>query len=650
MILAQKSSGRRVSLLLAMLLGGASAATGAALASAPERTGTVMRGMMTGGIWLELADNDQGQFELAILDGLPGGSPRPRFVTLTAQGEGADCALVNRQAGVRLSPCTPGGDAVNVTMGAAVGDVAFRDVSWAGSFAWGGAAASVADARARCLMPGLGKIPGLSGTPLGSVVNQVQGAVRQLPESTSDLAASIAELRAARLAAYADLALNPAEARANDALEAAIAGRGADGQPISLSEAARMRQDFERSVNNSPRRTQARQKLLTIDRQLAEIYDPVDGVRQTLLRGQIRDELVPALQEALIQTLASGQPADIADLLALESAAADIDGCAAAVNQRGMMKAREVVQASLTYRIDEVAGLLTSAVSAAADSTSARQALGVFETNPAIMRALTNAGKMGAITAARGRIAKMAADEERARLAGIRAAAAQAAADNIPPTSMAGNFSSDRVARSIVYIENPNANAAGSGFVVAPGVVLTNAHVVAGSRGEVVLVPDGTDPRKPANRYRGRVDRVYEIEDVAIVRFERMPGRVLAIAGSEPQRGSEIRAVGYPGTSDFHITDQNAIASFSRGVVTRIARGVTSFSRGRGETRIVQYDALTAPGSSGGPILDNCHRIVAIHAQGVPNSDLKEGISSTVLPELLRLAGVTPSISNGRCN
>ena len=616
----------------------------------PERTGSVQRGMMTGGIWLELADNEQGQVELAILDGLPGGAPQTRFVSLAAEGDGAACALVNAQAGVRLTPCRTSGGAARVTLGGATGDVVFQDIGWNGSFAWGGAAASVADARARCLMPGLGRIESLSGTQLGSALASMKASVTQLPESSSDLAASIAELRAERLSAYADLALTPPEERAATELDAAIAGRTPDGRKVSLSDAARMRQEFERTVGQTPRRVQARQRLVTIDRQLAEIYDPVDGVRQTLLRSQIRDQLVPAVQEGLVQLLADRQPGAIADLLSLESAAADIDGCAAAVNLRGSLRAREFVQSALSFRIDEVAGLLASAVASATDSASARQALAVFETNPAIMRALTSGGKGSAITAAKSRIAKLAADEERARLAGVRAAAAAAAADLIPPTTKGGRFSSSRVARSIVFIFNPRGGSAGSGFVVAPGVVLTNAHVVEGSGGEVILVPDGEDPRIPANQYRGSVGTVYNIEDVAIVRFSAMPARVLAIAGAEPERGTEIWAVGYPGVADTNITDRDVIASFSRGVVTRVAEGTTAQSEGRGVTRILQHDALTAPGSSGGPILDNCHRIVAIHAQGVGGSSLKEGIVSTVLPNLLQRAGVKPTVSAGRCN
>ncbi|MBU7579461.1 MAG: trypsin-like peptidase domain-containing protein [Porphyrobacter sp.] len=617
---------------------------------APERTGTVQRGMMTGGIWLELANNEQGQVELAVLDGLPGGAPQTRFVALAQEGEGTACALVNAQAGVRVTPCQPYGGAASVTLGGATGDVVFQDVGWQGSFAWGGAAASVADARARCLMPGISRIESLSGTQLGTAIASMKSAVSQLPESSSDLAAAITDLRAERLAAYAALALTPAEQRASQELEAAILGRTTDGRAVSLSQAATMRQDFERTVGQTPQRKQARQKLLTIDRQLAEIYDPIDGMRQTMLRAQIRDQLVPAVQEGLIQLLADRQPGSIVDLLSLESAAADIDSCAAAVNLRGTLKARELVQSALGFRVDEVAGLLTSVVNAAPDSTSARQALAVFETNPAIMRVLSNGGKTGAITTAKSRIAKLAADEERARLAGVRAAAAAAAADAVAPTTSGGRFSSTRVDRSIVYVGNRRRQTRGSGFIVAPGIVVTNVHVV-GDSPTVYLTPDGKDPYKAGASYEGTVIARYPTHDIAIVRVPNLPGRIVAIAGKEPNRGSEVWAVGYPGAADrAGAAEEEVVASFTRGVVSRIVDGYTTTSQGPEKTRLIQTDAQFSKGNSGGPLFDTCHRVVGINSQGSLEAPIQFSVGTVVLAELLRKEGIKPTVSTAGCN
>lgn len=614
-----------------------------------ERTGSVQRGMMTGGIWLELADNEQGQVELAILDGLPGGTPQTRFVSLVAQGEGADCALVNAEARVRLTPCRMSGGAARVTLGNATGDAVFHNIGWDGSFAWGGAAASVADARARCLMPGLSRIESLAGTQLGSALASMKASVGQLPESSSDLAAAIAELRAERLSAYAELALTPAEERAAAQLDAAIAGRTPDGRAISLSEAARMRQEFERTVGQTPRRKEARQKLVTIDRQLAEIYDPIDGMRQTVLRAQIRDRLVPAVQEGLIQLLADRQPGAIIDLLSLESASADIDSCAAAVNLRGTLRARELVQSALGFRAGEIAELLTSAVTAAPDSTTARQTLAVFETNPVIMRALTANGQGGAITSAKARIKTLAAAEERARIAGIRAAAAAAAADGVPPTTSGGRFSSTRVDRSIVYVGNRLRRTRGSGFIVAPGIVVTNVHVVEDSP-TVYLTPDGKNLDNPENSYQGTVIARYPIHDIAIVRVPNLPGRIVAIAGREPSRGAEVWAVGYPGAADVAIADSAVVASFTRGVVSRIFDGYAIQSNGRGTTRLIQSDAQFSGGNSGGPLFDHCHRVVGINTQSHKTEAIQYSVGTVILAELLRKEGITPTVSAASCN
>ena len=69
-----------------------------------QRTGSVFRGMMTGGIWLELADNEQGRVELAILDGLPRGTPETRFIALQPDTATGACRLISDDASVSVSP------------------------------------------------------------------------------------------------------------------------------------------------------------------------------------------------------------------------------------------------------------------------------------------------------------------------------------------------------------------------------------------------------------------------------------------------------------------------------------------------------------------------------------------------------------------
>jgi uncharacterized membrane protein required for colicin V production len=78
----------------------------------------------------------------------------------------------------------------------------------------------------------------------------------------------------------------------------------------------------------------------------------------------------------------------------------------------------------------------------------------------------------------------------------------------------------------------------GSGWIARPGLVLTNAHVVAGIERPHVDRQDGTG-------YTATVVAFDAMNDLAILRVPGLHGRPLPIAG--PERGAPAALVGYPG-------------------------------------------------------------------------------------------------------
>jgi S1-C subfamily serine protease len=619
--------------------------------NAQQRSGTVYRGVLEGGIWLELADNSAGTTELAVLDGLAGGVPQTQFIALVRNNDGSSCQAVGGR--VTVSPCPRGAGSVEVQLDQTKGRAILHDVGWDGSFAWGSAAASIANVRAQCQMPGLLKAPGIAGSRFASALAEIGRDVASLPEAGSEAADVIDQLRADRLAAYAAIVLSPAEAQRKARLDAAVAGVGGGGAPISLAEATRLRQGFEAEVLRHPLRLRARDDLLRIDRQLADLYDPVSGRAQMQLRYRLRGQTLPAAQSALVDVLASGQPTSVADLLALETVAPDLDNCATALRQPPGFSAQTLVRTALGYRATELAGTIMASVNGAGDAASARSALQQFEANPAVRMALASGGKSASLATARARIGQMSAAEEKARLAGVRAAAAQVAADSVPPTTASGGrFQVERVARSLVEVFNVG-KGGGSGFVVAPGVIVTNVHVIE-NYDKIYVVPDGKDKYKESNQYSARVIAQYPIHDIAILSVENFPGRTLAIFSSEPSRGTEVWTAGYPAISDEIDQGNESIATITRGVVARMTTGYTKQSEGNGETRLVQVDAQFSSGNSGGPLLDNCHRVIGINTLSVRSkSDIsvkaRYSVSAAILPDLLVQAGIKPSISANSC-
>jgi len=614
---------------------------------AASRPGTVYRGVLTGGIWVELAEDGSGRAELVVLDGLPGGAPEPRFFGLQASYPQGRCVLRGADTGVQIDGCPSGGTfKAGVTLGQLTGQALLQPVGWEGSFAWLADTGEVGNVRRTCALTGLARAPGLNGTPFLPAISALAADATVMPVMTGSLSQSLSKLRADRLRAYSSIALTPAEAARAREVEEAVAGRPVYGRTVPLAEATRDRMAFDQQVANTPQRVQARQELLQIDRALAEVYDPTASLRRTAALSRMRSQGVANARRALDETLLARQPASIVDLITLEGLVAELDGCVASLGVAGAANARAQVRSALTSRASEIVEIMHLAM-ANKSSADARAALAVFENSSAVREALRDGGQADALAAAQSRVRQIAQSEERERQEAERAARAAAARDAIPPTTGVGAFQASRVSRAVVDITNVEGRGGGSGFIVAPGIVVTNVHVVEGGRTFQVVVNGGT--RKDAKT--GRVIAQYPIHDIAILRVEGLAGQTVSIASREPAQGQGVWAMGFPGLADSFKTDDVTSATLTMGIVSRIYGGRTIQGQGAGETRLVQHTAEIAPGNSGGPLFDACHRVVGVNTQTVARnaSQFLVAVSATFLPELLRQAGVTPSVSAGRC-
>jgi len=135
----------------------------------------------------------------------------------------------------------------------------------------------------------------------------------------------------------------------------------------------------------------------------------------------------------------------------------------------------------------------------------------------------------------------------------------------------------------------------GSGFPIRANQVLTNAHVVAGTRNTVVITPDG--------RRRTAIVVLFDpIIDVAVLNVAGLNLTPLPQAGAE--RGTQGAAIGYPGGQSLTV---------SRAVVDEVinAEGRDIYNESLVTRQIFVIDSTTAtggpgvqPGNSGGPLVD----------------------------------------------
>jgi S1-C subfamily serine protease len=137
----------------------------------------------------------------------------------------------------------------------------------------------------------------------------------------------------------------------------------------------------------------------------------------------------------------------------------------------------------------------------------------------------------------------------------------------------------------------------GSGWVADHGVVVTNAHVVAGQQDTRVLV-GGAEPG-----LRAQAIGFDPKNDLAILRVDGLDARALPIA-SNPQAGTSAAILGYPLNGPFDV--RPARLGQAREVVTQDAYG-----RGPVRRRIVSLRGVVRSGNSGGPMVDGDGRVVA---------------------------------------
>jgi serine protease Do len=192
----------------------------------------------------------------------------------------------------------------------------------------------------------------------------------------------------------------------------------------------------------------------------------------------------------------------------------------------------------------------------------------------------------------------------------------------------------------------------GSGFAIDAQTIVTNAHVVA----EALDDPDLQIGIVPSNGNGGAVyGRVLSISprnDLALVRTSR-PLRVapLALAGLAPVNGTGVVAIGYP----MNVDQAQGLAADD---IFRAQPPVTSrgFLSGRRPSR--DFDTLlhTAPiarGNSGGPLVDECGRVVGVNSFGA-ESDATEAefffaVTVRELLPFLRANQITPQTSSLPC-
>ena len=210
---------------------------------------------------------------------------------------------------------------------------------------------------------------------------------------------------------------------------------------------------------------------------------------------------------------------------------------------------------------------------------------------------------------------------------------------NAPPASLARNRAIVAAAQLTYKIEGEGCEGRvdGSGFPVEPNVVITAAHVVAGTKNTQVITPSG-------DRFPATVVYWDPNTDIAVLHVATLPRGDLSVDEIIASTGTDGAAIGYPGGGARTISVARV-----RGHTDAI--GYDIYSQHTVDRLIYILRSTVIPGNSGGPFVDTDGRVRGmIFAASSNNKDEAYALDGAEIDRAIRgAAGKTRQVDTKTC-
>jgi S1-C subfamily serine protease len=196
----------------------------------------------------------------------------------------------------------------------------------------------------------------------------------------------------------------------------------------------------------------------------------------------------------------------------------------------------------------------------------------------------------------------------------------------------------DKDRASVVKLEGQGCGGIveGSGFVVGPNLVATNAHVVAGIKHPYVEDDNGT--------HSGTVIWFDPQLDFAVLRVSNLAGSSLVITNKSVTSGTPAAVLGYPGGGSFTAGPAAVRDEFT-------ASGRDIYGKGNTDRDVYELQATVRPGNSGGPLVAADGTVIGvIFAESTNYPNVGYALTTNQINGIINHAAATNRpVSTGQC-
>ncbi len=175
----------------------------------------------------------------------------------------------------------------------------------------------------------------------------------------------------------------------------------------------------------------------------------------------------------------------------------------------------------------------------------------------------------------------------------------------------------------------------GTGFVIAPNRVMSNAHVVAGSD-SVTVIADGQE-------YDATVVSYDPNEDISILDVPNLPQRPLVFAEQPAKSGTDAVVLGYPGGGEFAATPARIRETIE-------LNGPDIYRTTTVNREVYTIRGAVHQGNSGGPMINRTGQVLGVvFGAAVDDNDTGFVLTANEVSRQLAKIGNTAKVPTGAC-